>query len=179
MLLQRVKVTPSFMKAYLCFQKPSQADWGIGFMSTAKIGEDTGTMTSGRLLFDAPGFGYVPKNPEPGWVSPVKTGRCVAAGFTVGHHGKPEVLTLNIAELEQSAPEVFPNDQLQAARQKLLAQGIDMDWVTSSGNGGGGGGPVITTKPAGMTDDQVMQLFNEAMGYYYPGPWNFTVDINP
>jgi hypothetical protein len=81
--------------------------------------------------------------------------------------------------LEQSAPEVIPNDQLQAVRKKLLAQGIDMDWVTSSGNGGGGGGPVINTKPAGMTDDQVMQLFNEALGYYYPGPWTFTVPINP
>jgi hypothetical protein len=103
----------------------------------------------------------------------------VTAGFTVGHHGKPEVLTLSIAELEQSAPEVIPNDQLQAVRKKLLAQGIDMDLVTSSGNGGGGGGPVINSKPAGMTDDQVMQLFNEDMGYYYPGPWNFTVDINP
>jgi hypothetical protein len=179
MLLQRIKVTPSFTKAYLCFQKPTQADWGIGSMSTMQIGEDTGTLYDSRLLFDAPGMGNVPKNPEPDWTSPVQTGRCVTAGFTVGHHGKPEVLTLSIAELEQSAPEVIPNDQLQAVRKKLLAQGIDMDLVTSSGNGGGGGGPVINSKPAGMTDDQVMQLFNEDMGYYYPGPWNFTVDINP
>jgi hypothetical protein len=179
MLLQRVRVTPSFTKAYLCFQKPTLADWGIGSMSTTKIGEDTGTLMAATLLFDAPATGYMPTNPEPGWVSPVQTGRCLAAGFTAGHHGRPEVLTLNIAELEQSAPEVIPNDQLQAVRKKLLAQGIDMDFVTSSGNGGGGGGPVINSKPAGMTDDQVMQLFNEAMGYYYPGPWNFTVDINP
>jgi hypothetical protein len=179
MLLQRVKITPSFTKAYLCFQKPTQADWGIGSMSTVKIGEDTGTLTAATLLFDAPPTGYMPTNPEPGWISPVQTGRCLAAGFTAGHHGKPEVLTLNITGLEQSAPEVIPNDQLQAVRKKLLAQGIDMDWVTSSGNGGGGGGPVITTKPAGMTDDQVMQLFNEALGIYYPGPWTFTVGINP
>jgi len=51
--------------------------------------------------------------------------------------------------------------------------------VTSSGNGGGGGGPVINTKPAGMTDEQVMQLFYEALGIDYPGPWIFTVAINP
>ena len=44
MLLQRVKVTPSFTKAYLCFQKPSQADWEIGSSSTLQIGEDTGTL---------------------------------------------------------------------------------------------------------------------------------------
>jgi hypothetical protein len=179
MLLQRVKITPSFAKAYLCFQKPTQADWGIGSNSTMKIGEDTGTLSYAMLLFDSENIGNMPIMSEPGWIAPVQTGHCLAAGFTVGHHGKPETLSLTIAGLEQSAPEVIPNDQLQAARQKLLAQGIDMDWVTSSGNGGGGGGPVITTKPAGMTDDQVMQLFNEAMGYYYPGPWNFTVDINP
>ena len=179
MLLQRVKITPSFAKAYLCFQKPTQADWGIGSNSTMKIGEDTGTLSYAMLLFDSENLGNMPSMSEPGWIAPVQTGRCLAAGFTVGHHGKPETLSLTIAGLEQSAPEVMPNDQLQAARQKLLAQGIDMDFVTSSGNGGGGGGPVINSKPAGMTDDQVMQLFNEAMGYYYPGPWNFTVDLNP
>jgi len=179
MLLQRVKITPSFAKAYLCFQKPTQADWGIGSNSTMKIGEDTGTLSYAMLLFDSENIGNMPIMSEPGWIAPVQTGHCLAAGFTVGHHGKPEVLTLNIAGLEQSASEVIPNDQLQAVRKKLLAQGIDMDWVTSSGNGGGGGGPVITTKPAGMTDDQVMQLFNEALGIYYPGPWTFTVGINP
>ncbi len=62
MLLQRIKVTPSFTKAYLCFQKPTQADWGIGSMSTMQIGEDTGTLSDSRLLFDAPGMGNVPKN---------------------------------------------------------------------------------------------------------------------
>jgi hypothetical protein len=178
-LLQRIKVTPSFTKAYLCFKKPSQADWSIGSNSTMKIDEDTGILSYSIFLFDSENVGSTPKNPEPGWVSPVQTGRCVAAGFTVGHHGKPETLSLTIAELEQSAPDVIPNDQLQAARKKLLAQGIDMDLVNSSGNGGGGGGPVINSKPVGMTDDQVMQLFNEAMGYYYPGPWIFTVNINP
>jgi len=179
MLLQRVKITPSFTKAYLCFQKPTQADWGIGSASTLKIGEDTGTISYSIFLFDSENIGNMPKNPEPGWIAPVQTGHCIAAGFTVGHHGKPETLILNIAGLEQSAPEVIPADQLQAVRQKLLAQGIDMDWVTSSGNGGGGGGPVINTKPAGMTDEQVMQLFYEALGIDYPGPWIFTVAINP
>jgi hypothetical protein len=179
MLLQRVKVTPSYTKAYLCFQKPSQADWGIGSASTLQIGADTGTLYDSRLLFDAPGVGNVPKNPEPDWTSPVQTGRCVTAGFTVGHHGKPEQLALTIPQLEQSAPMDIPNDQIQAARQKLLAQGIDVDLVTSSGNGGGGGGLQINKKPAGMTDDQAQQLFYEALGIYHPGPWTFTVSINP
>jgi hypothetical protein len=54
-----------------------------------------------------------------------------------------------------------------------------MDWVTFSGNGGGGGGPEIRKKPDGMTDDQIMRLFYEALGYYSPGPWIFTVEIKP
>jgi hypothetical protein len=179
MLLQRVKVTPSYTKAYLCFQKPTQVDWGIGSISTLKIGEDAGTLTSVRLLFDAPGIGNVPKNPEPGWTSPVQTGSCVTAGFTVGHHGKPEELTLTIPQLEQSSPMDIPNDQIQAARQKLLAQGIDVDLVISSGAGGGGGGLEIKKKPAGMTDDQAMQLFYEELGIYHLGPWAFKVAISP
>ena len=123
--------------------------------------------------------GNMPIMPEPDWTSPVKIGRCVTVGFTAGHHGKPEELTLNIPQLEQSAPEDIPNDQVQAARKKLLAQGIDVDLVTSSGNGGGGGGLEINKKPAGMTDEQATQLFYEALGYYHPGPWNFTLNINP
>jgi hypothetical protein len=54
-----------------------------------------------------------------------------------------------------------------------------MDWVTSSGNGGGGAAPVINKKPDGMTDEQVMRLFFEALGYYHPGPWVFRLEIDP
>jgi hypothetical protein len=60
-----------------------------------------------------------------------------------------------------------------------LAQGLDVDLVTSSGNGGGGGGLEINKKPAGMTDDQAQQLFYEELGLYHLGPWTFTVKINP
>ncbi len=128
MLLQRVKVTPSYTKAYLCFQKPTQADWGIGSISTLQIGDDTGNLYNSRLLFDAPGMGNVPKHPEPGWISPVQTGGCLTAGFTVGHHGKPEVLTMNIAELEQSSPMDIPNDQIQAARKKCWPRALMWIW---------------------------------------------------
>ena len=178
MLLQSLEITPSYTQAILCFPKPSPADWSIGYSAQVQVGKDTDSLQSSTLLFDSEA-GYGSKTLLPDWSPPITTGRCVKAGFRVGHHGRPEVLTLNIAELEQSAPEVIPDDKLQAARQKLLAQGIDMDWVTSSGNGGGGGGPVINKKPDGMTDEEVMRLFYEALGYYYPGPWTFTVEIKP
>ena len=52
-----------------------------------------------------------------------------------------------------------------------------MDWVISSGYGGGGAGPVITEKPDGMTDEEVIRRFYQLLGYYYPGPWSFVVSI--
>ncbi len=61
----------------------------------------------------------------------------------------------------------------------MLAQGIDVDLVTSSGNGVGFGGLEINKKSAGMTDDQAQQLFYAALGIDHPGPWTFTVEINP
>ena len=170
MLLQMIKVTPSFTQAYLCYQKPSPADWMIGSQAKLKIGEDTAIQSMSTLIFDSPRLSGIGIMPEPGWSPPVKTGRCMKAGFPVGYQGQPEELVLTIGGLEQSMPEVVPDDQVQAARKKLLAQGIDMDWVTSSGNGGGGAGPVINKKPDGMSDEQVMQLFYEELGYYYPGP---------
>jgi hypothetical protein len=178
MMLQRIKITPSYTQIYLCFQKPSSADWTPGSTASLQVGADKANIGAYTLIFD-PDIGGNLKNPEPDWRPPNKSDRCVKMGFPVGHHSRPESITLTISELEQSMAEVIPADQLLAARQKLLAQGIDIDWVTSSGNGGGGGGLIIHQKPAGMTDDQVMRLFYEAMGYYHPGPWKFTVEIKP
>ena len=167
-------MTPSYTQVYLCFQKPSSADWIAGQTTSLKVGDDSATQYAYSLLFD-PDFG-VPT--QDGWSSPVQTGRCVKIGFPVGHHNQPETMTLTIPELEQSIPEDIPDDQLQATRQELLAQGIAMDWVISSGYGGGGL-PVITEKPDGMTDEEVIRRFYELLGYYYPGPWSFVVLIYP
>jgi hypothetical protein len=175
MLLQKVEVTPSYSQIYLCYQKPSSADWNLGQATSVQIGSDSSMQGTSTLLFD-PDFN--PPAPE-GWSSPITTGRCEKVGFQVGHHNQPETLTLTIPQLEESVPDVIPNDQLQAARKKLLAQGIEIDWVTSTGNGGGGAGLEINQKPAGMTDDEAARLFWEALGYYHPGPWTFTVTINP
>ena len=178
MLLQRIKLTPSFTQVYLCYQKPSPADWMVGATASLQIGEDRTNPGAYSLIYD-PEFGAGLNSSEPDWSAPVTTGRCVKLGFPVGHHNQSESMTLTITRLEQSIPEAIPDGQLQAVRQKLLAQGIDMDWVTFSGNGGGGGGPVINTKPEGMTDEQVMQMFFDALGYYHAGPWIFTVEIKP
>ncbi len=179
MNLEMLQITPSYTQVYLCYQKPTQNDWMVGSSSLLKIGADQSLMDGSNLAFDS-NIENVKQGLEPDWIIPIYTGRCVVVGFPVGLHNRPEMLTLTIPELEQSIPEAIPDEQIQITRQKLRQEGIEMDWVTSSGNdGGGGAGPVIIQKPEGMTDDEVIRRFYELLGYYYTGPWSFVVHVNP
>ncbi|MCS7249203.1 MAG: hypothetical protein NZ840_13325, partial [Anaerolineales bacterium] len=175
MRLERLEITPSFTRAYLCYQKPSLADWMLAEKVTLRIGGAQAGISDYSLAFDED-YGT---EERPEWATLTGKVRCVTVGFAVGHHGQPETLTLAVDELAQSVPEVIPDDQLQAAKEKLRQQGIEIDWVTFSGNDGGGGGPQIKQKPQGMTDTEVIRLFYEALGYYFPGSWTFTVEIQP
>jgi phosphatidylserine/phosphatidylglycerophosphate/cardiolipin synthase-like enzyme len=89
----------------------------------------------------------------------------------------PLTMTLTIPELEQSLPEVIPDTELQAALAALRTQGIDLSIWTVSGSGGGGGGYTINSKPDGMSDEEVMRIYYQTLGYYYAGPWVFTFDV--
>jgi len=177
MRLDTIKITPSLSKIYLCFQKPGPGDWGIGMTSILQIGDSqVEGGGNGVLVVDAI---EAVKGGDPDWEVPVSSGRCVLVAYPIGHHPRAETLTLTINALEQFMPEAIPNDQIQMAREKLRHEGIEMDWVQVSGPGGGGSGPVITQKPAGMEDGDVIRKFREALGYYYPGPWVFTVPLTP
>ncbi len=177
MRLEKLEITPSFTKALLCYQKPTQADWMLSYENTSlQIGQAKAPIEEYSLVFDADyGIGM---QDRPEGATILGRARCVEVGFAVGHHQQPETLTLTVA-LEQSVPEVIPEDQLQAAREKLRLQGIEMDWVTFSGNGGGGAGPQIKQKPADMTEMEVLKRFYEALGYTFPANWTFTIDIQP
>jgi hypothetical protein len=178
MRLEMFKISPSYTYAYICYKKPSPEDWQFSWNKTSlKIGETEGHLDGGMLLSDSDMD--LGKSPEPGWKVPTEKGRCIKLGFPVGMNtDKPETLTLTIDRLELSPNESgIPNDQLQTARQKLREQGIEIDWITQSGNGGGGAGPSITKKPDGMTDQEVLERFYDAFGYYFKGPWVFTVEI--
>lgn len=175
--LDIIKITPSLTEIYLCFQKPSPGDWGIGMASILQIGDDRAEGGGSGVLFDD--AIEITKGRDPDWEIPVTTGRCVVAGFPVGYHDRAETLTLTINELQQFPPEVIPDEQIQAARGQLRREGIEMDWVQASGPGGGGSGPVISQMPEGMSDMDVIHRFYEALGYYYPGPWTFEVTVTP
>ena len=186
MLLQRLKITPSFTYVYLCFNKPTTgdfSDWQVAFANDGtgprlQVGNDQAGLSTGRLIFNSD-LGDIGKGPEAGWTPPIETGRCMKVGFPVGHHDKPETLTLTIPVLEKSVPEVIPDAEIKRSQELLRAQGIEMTYTIFSGNGGGGGGPLFTEKPDGTTDIQAYQKFVEALGYVHEGPWVFEVEVSP
>jgi hypothetical protein len=127
-------------------------------------------------------YGDTGKGVEPGWKPALMEGRCVKAGFPVGHHDKPETLVLSIDSLQLTMPEVAPEAEVNRALEELLREGIDMDWMTFTGDGGGGGGPMYKKLPAGMTKQEAYRRFIDALGYVHEGPWVFrwrsTLDPN-
>lgn len=173
-LLDRVVITPAYTQIYLCYVKPSGADWGVSSETSLKIGDQRAWLDSYGLLFDAD-YGDVGKGGEPGWIPPVQSGRCVKLGFPVGA-ADPHSLTLTIPALEQSMPEVIPADQLAEALQYLKAwEGIDMEWhIVDNGTY-----PEYRKLPDGMNEQQAYRKFIEALGYVYYGQWEFDVQLDP
>lgn len=161
--LQKIETTPSYSQAHLCYQLPTpNGDWYIDIQTTTlQIGD--GVTTSNSME----------------WVDPPDNNRCLIVGFLLGSNREDEPFTLTIHGLRQTFPEVIPNDQIQMAREKLRLQGIEMDWITFSGTGGGGAGPQITQKPEGMTDNEVVDRFYDALGYWFSGNWVFNTTPTP
>ena len=173
MLLEKIVISPAFTQMYLCYNKPSNADWGIGG-SEFIVDSQTATLGTYSLLFDSE-YGDTGKGIEPNWSPPIEKGRCVKLVSPIGSEN-PKSIELNILSLHQSMPEAIPEGELAVAREKLLQQGIDMDrQVFDYGNGGGGSGPVYNKLPAGVTEEEAYQKFIEALGYIHQGPWEFII----
>lgn len=173
-LLDRVVITPAYTQVYLCYVKPSDADWGVSGETSLKLGDRRARLDSYSLLFDAD-YGDVGKGGEPGWTAPVQSGRCVKLGFPVGA-ADPGSLTLTVPALEQSMPEVIPDDQLAEALKYLKAwEGIEMEWHIVDH----GAYPEYRKLPDGMSEQQAYRKFVEALGYVYYGQWEFDVQLAP
>ena len=63
LLLQQVKVTPSYTVAYVCYRKPSPGDWGLGDETSLQIGSDSAGMSTYTMLYDTE-YGDVGKGPR-------------------------------------------------------------------------------------------------------------------
>jgi hypothetical protein len=178
MILQTVKLTPSYTVVYLCYPKPAPGDWMTGDPVTLKIGEDEASISDYAMMYDSD-YGDVGKGLEPGWKPALEVGRCVRAGFPVGHHNRAETLTLTIDNLQLSTPELIPEDQVKQAIDRLRLEGIEMDWMTATGSGGGGAGPSFKKLPAGINELEAYRRFLDALGSIHRGPWIFTVNLEP
>lgn len=179
MRLEKLEITASFTTAMLCYSKPSSEDWmtGRSILMTAEREENNNAYS---LIFDSEYGEYDGDTPLSDDARQMPSGRCVQIEFLLGHSNQPGTVTLTVPMLEQSIPEVIPDDEIAAARGKLLPQGIDIGWeVVSSPSGGGGSGPVYNKIPDGMTEQEAYRLFIEALGYIYTGPWEFTTEVNP
>ncbi len=200
MRLERADISPSYTKVDLCYAKPSGGDWTVSWDRTIlQAGQKQVTQSMSMILLDTDlspdltsGFGgfsaeeseIVRKDHQREAPAGIAHARCVQLGFPLGSQDQPGVLTLVIPELRQEVDET--PQAVKAAQEKLKAQGIELiptsvsgsQW-DASGSGGGGGGTdyQIKKKPEGMSDDQVMRLYYEALGSFYPGPWTFTIDI--
>jgi WD40 repeat protein len=171
-LLDRVVITPSYTQIYLCYTKPSEADWMIGGETTLKIGDQQSSLNTYSLLFDS-ALGDMGKGGEVDWIPPVETGRCVKIGFPIGD-ADPQSITLNIPALEQSIPESIPADQVAEAIKQLKSyDDIDMDWHI----GDHGAYPEWKKLPTGMSEQEAYRKFIGALGYIYNGQWEFNLQL--
>lgn len=171
-LLDRLIITPAYTQAYLCYIRPTDADWTIGYGTTLLVNGRVATVGTYGLLFDS-AYGDGSKGGEPGWTPPIDNGRCVKIGFPIGDE-HPDSLVLTIPALEQSPPEVIPDDDLARAYEILQAQGIDMEWHTVDH----GAYPEYKKLPAGMREYEAYRQFIEALGYIHPGGWTFELVLN-
>ena len=177
-LLDTLIITPAHTQAFLCYVKPTEADWMIVEDALLQINGKSLGISDYGLLFDSD-FGDIGKGGDPEWTPPIQNGRCVKVGFPIGD-ANPRSLTLTIPTLQQSIPEVIPDDELALAREKLLPQGKDIGWqVISFPDGGGMSGPVYNKLPDGMSEQDAYKKFIHALGYIYEGPWEFSVEVKP
>ena len=171
MTLDRVVITPAFTQAYLCYIKPTEADWGIGSDTTLRVDSQVANLTTYGLLFDK-SLGDGSKGGELGWTPPVKDGRCVKIGFPVGS-ADPKSFVLTIPALEQSMPEVISEEDLAISYVRLKEKGIDMEWHQVDH----GAYPEFKSLPPGMSEEEANRQFIQALGYVHPGLWTFEVSL--
>lgn len=170
-LLDHLVITPAYTQAYLCYIKPTPADWMIGSDATLSVNGQTVSLNNYSLLYDA-SLADGGKGGEPGWTPPVKDGRCVKVGFPVGAKD-PHSFVLTILNLEQSTPEVIPPEDVAAAIKALKPQGIEMTYESVSH----GNTWAFQKLPPNMTEQQAYYRFLEQLGYFHAGPWVFHVQL--
>ena len=162
MTLKALRLTPSYAEALICFQMPSEVDWGLT-ASILTIGNMDYTFSSGGLMAGADGKGFRLTDPE----------RCGSIGFDIVQDESADSLTLTVPKLLGSVPEVITQERVDRANQRLAEAGIEFQYVTLDH----GGNIEVLKRPEGKTDQEIYPLIWEALADQYEGPWVFTVPL--
>jgi hypothetical protein len=174
-LLDRVVVAPATTFFYLCYPNQSDENWILtGENITLSMNRQVSNPNMpGPWIYDSTILeGEQEQYREPGWTPPNEESRCIKLGFPIGD-ANPKSLTLTLPGLEDAMTTDIPEEKLTFAYQKLIAQGIDMNYSA------GPGGTFIEYKtlPEGMTEKVAYRKFLEALGYVHKGPWIFKLNF--
>jgi hypothetical protein len=174
-LLDRVVVAPATTFFYLCYPNRSDENWILtGENITLNMNRQVSNPNMpGPWIYDSAIIeGEQEQYRETGWSPPNEESRCIKLGFPIGD-ATPNSLTLTLPGLEDAMTTDIPEEKLSLAYQKLVAQGIDMNYSA------GPGGTFIEYKrlPEGMTEKDAYRKFLEALGYVRKGPWIFKLNI--
>ena len=164
MTLKSLTLNPSHAEALICFQMPSEVDWGLT-ASKLTVGGREYPFAGGGLVDGSGGKDFSLTDPE----------RCNSIGFDIRYDPSASSITLSVPKLLGSVPEVVTAERVQIANQRLAERGIQFDYV----NVDHGGNIEILKQPKGMPDGEIYPLIWEALAEQYDGPWVFTVPIKP
>ena len=162
MTLKTLTLNPSHAEAVICFQMPSEVDWGLT-ASKLTVGGREYPFVGGGLIAGPGGKGFSLTDPE----------RCNSIGFDIRYDPSASAVTLRVPKLLGSIPEVITAERVEIANQRLAERGIQFDYV----NVDHGGNIEILQQPANMNDFEIYPLIRDALAEQYEGPWVFTVPI--
>ena len=164
--LKSLILNRSHVDALLCFEMPSAKDWSPDLRFGLGGAPDEGAPEAfGSSLFPGDGKGFSLSDPE----------RCVGMGTDVSYEGGPTRVVLTIPKLKTSIPERIPEEMVQQANERLKDRGIVFEVIAQDH----GNNFNILRRPDGMPDTELYPLIWDALGDWYEGPWEFTVEITP
>lgn len=116
MTLKTFIFNPSRAEALICFQMPSQVDWGLT-ASTLTVGSKEYPFSGGGLLAGTDGKNFRLNDPN----------RCSTIGFNIAYDESATSVTLTVPKLLASTPEVIEKERVERANKRLADAGIEFD----------------------------------------------------
>jgi hypothetical protein len=99
--------------------------------------------------------------------------------FPIERGDHTEVITFTIDELELSTDFIPLGEDLGRAKEELSKQGIEIEFVTISELDRTGSSWNILQKPDNMDYAEAIRHIRSALGYYFRGPWVFSIHVKP